>query len=982
LNNFSSNGGLANANAVIVEGLALDLAQMNSPSFVPPVDSTQEFRVQTNTFSAEFGRTSGAVVSMSIKSGTNQFHGTAYDFLRNTVLNANNFFQNRAGNARPALVQNQYGLSVGGPIKRDKTFFFVNWEDYRNRNGAPSITTVPTLLERQGNFSQTRNSAGNVILVADASTTRQLADGSYVRDLFPNNIVPSSRFSKVAANVASIYPVPNSQGNPITNVNNYSTVGGGGTDEHQIVNKIDHNLSSRWKLFGTYSRIWANQFNIDPLGYSVNLTRKATYARTHITAAATAVFSPGLIGEFHTGFARLDNPSVPYALGYDITQLGFPKALADATQIKSFPAFNVGGLVSVGSSGSAGLTLVDLNSWGQRASMTWVKSTHTIKFGADYRVEQLNQFQQNSFEPAFQFNNQMSAINPLKLDTNSGVPFASFLLGYMASASVAKSERLGNERKYLSLFVQDDWKVTRRLTLNIGTDYSLEFPITERYNRKMWFDPSVPLPISQAVGLPLTGGFRFADKNTRSPYDLYKKQFGPRVGVSFQLFPRTVIRSGYGLFWIPAATTEVTGDNRAPAWAINTLAVASLDGGVHPFNTLDNPYPQGILDPPGNKAGLNTLVGQNAAANQRNFHTGYMQQWNFDIQQEVGRGSVLEVLYAGSSGVGLPANWASQLNQLDDKYLSMGDALRQQVTNPFYGTVQAGPLSQPTVAQGQLLRPYPQFQTLYAEGMPLGHSTYHSLQMQFNHRMGLSVLSAAYTFSKAIGNTESRSDWLEGGAQGTSMGFLNNNNRRLDKSLAAADVPQRLVVSYTVEAPFGRGKRFLTNTGFANALVSGWQLSALYTAQSGTPIAVGTLTNLSGAYNDVTDVYGSYSSNSRPDNIGKSANLDGSAVSKLNQWFNTSVFRQSAPYTFGSAPRTLPDARWHGTNNIDLGFFKNNRFGRDGRFNLQFRGEAFNAANRVKFGIAGMFLGNQNFGVISSQANSPRQIQLALKLIY
>ena len=214
---------------------------------------------------------------------------------------------------------------------------------------------------------------------------------------FPETLFRPSRISTVASNVAPIWPLPNAQGNPITNVNNYSTVGGGGTNEHQVVSKLDHNLNARWKLFGTFSRIWARQFNIDPLGYKVNLTRQVTYARTHATAAATAVFSPGLIGEFRTGFARYDSPSVPYALGFDITTLGFPKALADATQIKSFPAFNVSGLVAVGSSASAGMTLVDLNSWGQRASMTWVKSAHTMKFGADYRIQQLNQFQQNSF---------------------------------------------------------------------------------------------------------------------------------------------------------------------------------------------------------------------------------------------------------------------------------------------------------------------------------------------------------------------------------------------------------------------------------------------------------------------------------------------------------------------------------------------------------------------------------------------------------
>jgi hypothetical protein len=302
-------------------------------------------------------------------------------------------------------------------------------------------------------------------------------------------------------------------------------------------------------------------------------------------------------------------------------------------------------------------------------------------------------------------------------------------------------------------------------------DYSLEFPITERYNRKMWFDPAIPLPISETVGIPLTGGFRFADDDIRSPYDLYNRQFGPRIGFAYQLLPRTVIRSGYGLFWIPAAITEVTGDNRAPAWAINTLAVPSQDGGITPYNTLDDPYPDGILDPPGSKAGLNTLIGQNAAANQRDFRSGYMQQWNFGIQQELAAGAVLEVLYAGSSGVGLPAQWASQMNQLADVHLSLGPALREQVRNPFFGVVQAGPLAQPTIARGQLLRPFPQFQTLYVEGMPLGHSTYHSFQLQFNRRFGTSLVSAAYTLSKAIGNTESRSDWLEGGAQGDEHGI-------------------------------------------------------------------------------------------------------------------------------------------------------------------------------------------------------------------
>ena len=982
LNNFSSNGGLANANSVMVEGLALDLAQMNAPSYVPPVDATQEFRVVTNSFSAENDRTAGAVVNFSIKSGTNQLHGSAYEFLRNKALDGNDFFQNRAGKTRPKFIENQYGGSFGGPIKKNKTFYFANFEEYRLRNGSPTLTSVPTDLQKKGNFSQTYNVNGNVVLVADPLTTRQLPDGSYTRSVFPGNIIPTNRFSTVASNVLKVYPQPNAVGNTLTNVNNFSTFAGGATNQHQIVGKLDHNLNEKWKLSASYAKVWGNVSNQDPLNYSTNLTSPNDNDREHATFAATATLTPSLFFEFHTGFARYVSNSIPYDAGFDITSLGLPKSLAQQTQFQGFPGFNVDGLVSVGGTSSSGVALNTLNSWEQRGSMTWIRGSHSMKFGVDFRVEQMNQFQSNSLQPAFNFTNQMTALNPQSLDINSGVPFASFLLGDVANASVATGQRLANERKYLAFFFQDDWKVTRKLTLNIGTDYSLEFPITERYNRKMWFDPTVALPISGAVGLPLHGGFEFANSSTRSPYDLYTKQWGPRFGFAYQLFSKTVIRGGYGLFWIPAAITEVTGDVRAPAWEINTPMVATLNNGLTPFNTLDNPYPNGVQSPPGNSQGLNTLVGQNAAANQRGFHTGYMQQWNFNIQQELWRGSVLSVAYAGSVGVGLPANWASQMNQLPDSYLSRGNALQTLVQNPFYGIVQTGTLAQSQIQQGQLLRPYPQFQTLYVEGDPLGHSNYNSFQLQYNHRIASSVIGLAYTVSKGLGDTESRSDWLEGGAQGSSMGFMDPNNRRLDRSLNVADTPQRLVLSYTVDLPFGPGKRMMNHAGMLSRIVSGWELNGIYTAQVGTPIAVYTSTNLTGTYNAVTDVYGSYSSNSRPNNNGQSANLSGSAVSRLNEWFNTSVFSQPAPFTYGNTGRTLPDVRMDNTNNLDFGAYKNNPFGRDNRFNLQFRSEFYNLANHPRFGVPGLIFGTSNFGVVSTQANNPRQIQFALKLIF
>ena len=438
----------------------------------------------------------------------------------------------------------------------------------------------------------------------------------------------------------------------------------------------------------------------------------------------------------------------------------------------------------------------------------------------------------------------MTAINPLRLDQNSGVPAGVFHAWLHGQRVCGKKPASGQHTEVPFVFIQDDWKATRKLTLNLGLEYGLEFPITERYNRKMWFDPTAELPISQAVGMPLRGGFRFADDNTRSPYDLFTKQFGPRIGLAYQLFPRTVIRSGYGLFWIPAALTEVTGDNRAPAWAINTLALASLDGGLTPYNTLDNPFPQGILEPPGSAAGLNTLIGQNAARNQRDFRSGYMQQWNFNIQQELARGAVLEVIYAGSVGTGLPAQWASQLNQLDDRYLTLGPALQELVPNPFFGTVQTGPLSQPTVQRGQLLPALPAISDAlrgrYAAGpfeLPFIPAAVQQAVRIFGRRRRL--------YDQQVDGQYGKQERLAGRrSSGHQYGLYGQQQPAARPFVVRWRCPAAAGRQLFARVPFGRGQRLLKSMGSLDLLVSGWQVSGLYTAQSGTPVAVGTLPTL------------------------------------------------------------------------------------------------------------------------------------------
>ncbi len=370
---FSFNGGIAGANPILVEGLALDILQMNLPSYVPPLDATQEFRAMTDTFSAEYGRSTGAVINFSVKSGTNQIHGSAYEYLRNTDLNANTFFANRTGTPRPQYIQNQYGGSFGGPIKKDKAFYFGNFEEYEVRQSSPALLSVPTSLQAQGNFSQTYTATGTVVAIADPLTSTLQPNGSYTRQVFPGNIIPASRRSTVATNVAQFYPAPNVPGT-ISGTNNYAGLTASRNNQQNAIGKFDYNVNQTWKVFGTYGRLWDQPITGNPWPASVNFTRAQTDDHEQATISATAVLSPQLVLELNSGFARVAEFGVPNSLGYDVTKLGFPQSFASSTQIQSFPAFNITGLTSIGSANSAGENVGAYNSWSERARFHGLKA--------------------------------------------------------------------------------------------------------------------------------------------------------------------------------------------------------------------------------------------------------------------------------------------------------------------------------------------------------------------------------------------------------------------------------------------------------------------------------------------------------------------------------------------------------------------------------------------------------------------------------
>ncbi len=451
------------------------------------------------------------------------------------------------------------------------------------------------------------------------------------------------------------------------------------------------------------------------------------------------------------------------------------------------------------------------------------------------------------------------------------------------------------------------------------------------------------------------------------------KQFSPRVGLAYQLAKNTIVRAGYGIFWLPNNVTWSLSPNNDSVNSISTPYTGSTNGGLTPANTISNPFPAGIIQPPGrNGAYQAQLVGQGITEALPGNPYGYAQQWNFDVQQQFGNGFLLDLAYAGSKGVHVPLS-SQNIDQVSDSYLSLGSQLSSQVANPYAGTITQGSLSGSTVAAAQLIRPYPQYTGVSVAGSGVGNSEYNSLQVKAQKRFshGGSLL-VAYTWSKLISDTESVTTWLESGTVGNTI--QDANNLRLERSLGSFDVPHRLVVSYVLDIPVGKGRKYLSGANkWVDGAVGGWGVEGVSTFQSGFPLAFVTSQNLNGVIG---------ASGQRPNYVsGCNQNVNGSAQSRIAGWFNTGCFQQPAAFTYGTLSRTDPSLRADGVANYDFSAFKNFNFG-ESRAHLQFRAEFFNLFNRVQFGPPNTTLGNTSFGVVNSQINNPRLVQFALRLAF
>ncbi len=953
-------GGTPMGNGFLVDGISNEkMTDYSAMSFLA-ADATQELRVETNAMSAEFGRTNGGIISMISKSGGNEFHGSLFEFLHNDKLNANEFFANRSGQKRPTLKTNQFGATLGGPVLRNKLFFFANYEGYRQRQASQETITSPTLLERSGDFSKTFAANGTPITIYDTATNRPdpANPGAYIRDAFPGNRIPANRINGIATKVLNYYPVPNLPGLPITGAQNLFLTAGVPIDKDDWGIRTDYNLSATRRLSGRYSHSgidwgFANFFNnvADVGGQHILIPRHSTFIQY------TDALSPTLLLDAKVGVNRENENQVAPGAGFDVASLGFPAAYRNALQKgrglgTGFPTISIADATTFGFPDTTG----NPSTTGSGSvAITRVAGRQTLKTGFEQRLYRRSDWGTSAGSGAFSFTRGFTqGPNPLVASANSGYGLASFLLGLPSAGNAFYTTDTSVSEHYSALFVQDDWKVTTRLTLNLGLRWEYESPVQERYNVFPNFDPSLNNPL-KVPGLPLQGGYVFPGSNgvPRGLTAESWKNFGPRVGFAYQATSKMVLRGGYGILYIP--TFGPGGTASGAGFSVNTQMVSSLDGGLTPYNDLSNPFPNGLTLPSGNALGALTGVGGPVIGQLRNTHRGSSQQWNLTLQYQPWNNWLLEGAWVANHGTRLIMN-GRQLNILSDANLALGSQLLDQVPNPFYKLIASGPLSAPTVARRQLLLPFPEFTTVNGGSAYLGDSIYHAFTFKAEKRFsaGFSVLGA-FTASKLIDTLQGTG--RPGATPGT--GVQNWNNLRGERSKSYQDVPTRLVLTALWELPFRSGNTFV------NSAIRGWQINAINTFEGGRPIALAASIPSGG---------------NRPNAVPGVS--DKVAEPTLAKWFNTAAFSQPAAFTYGNVSRTLPDVLSDAMFNLDVSLFRNVRLGE--RSSLQIRAEAFNVSNTPTFDIPGRTLGSATFGVVTATAFNPqpRQVQFGLRLVF
>jgi len=975
---YSFNGGLESTSDFQQDGISIlnqsDIPGIMGLTMLPSVDAVDEMRVQTNSYSASYGRSGGGITTMVTKSGTNAIHGTAFDFLRNNGLNANSFFANRSGSKIAPLHENQFGGSLGGPIIKNRTFVFGVYEQNINNAGAFGLFTVPTAAERNGDFSGALNAKGQLKIISDPfSTAPDLNNpGQFIRTPFSGNVIPTSMLNSVGKAAAGYWPAANLPGL----ANNLNKTAVSANPLKQITTKVDHNLSTNKRAFIRYAYLYnvagsPNFFgNLADNGFGPMTvhSQNAAIGYTQTLGAASVL-------EVRLGVNRFNALRPSNGLGFKLSTLGLPNDVQQYLEqgdVDEFPGIGVQGYTLLGNQSGPYYESHELD-YIFSATLLRVIGKHTLTAGAEHRDYFLNFFQTNPL--LMNFGADMTqGPNPRTVSATAGDAVASMLLGAGDSGSATYYARTANGNHYWGQFLQDDIKWSRKLTMNVGVRIEEETGTTERYNRMAAISTSVLNPVSSQLTNPFTGqtpwnlygGYVFAgggnDSLGRHAIRPVEFKPSPRLGVAYSLDEKTVIRTAYGLYYgVPYAGATRAFTSGAFQSSTPWVTTVGADG-IHPGALMSNPFASGYVYPPGSSLGLLSTIGLDLnSADPGTLKTLYNQQWNFSIQRSLAATTMLQVAYVGNKGTHL-AWGGGNLNMLPPSQVAtLGNQLLTQVTNPFYGIVPSGTLAQPKVQYSQLLRPFPLWGNVVQNGTGIGNSEYEALQISFNKRFtdGVSLITG-YTWAKLMTDV-SDGTWSSPGSVRSIYCI------RCEHSNSAYDIPQRLTLSAVGELPVGKGKMIGKNWNRAvNGVFGGWQANGIMTLAAGYPLVFGTASNNSYTYGG-----------QHPDVVGNPVLSSGKSI---YQWFNTSAFAQPANFSSGNLSRTYTGVRTAWLRNLDFSLFKN--FTITERIKLQFRAETFNLTNTPVFSAPGTTVNGVNFGVVTGQSNPPRNVQLALKILF
>jgi hypothetical protein len=973
-NSLRIGGGLSAGQSMMLDGAEAISERRNDSGFQSvSTDAIQEFRVISNAFSAEYGRLSNGVINFTTKSGTNQLHASAFEYFRNDKLNARQFFSP----TRAIVRENDFGVTAGGPVVvpkiyngHDKAFFFFSLEKDFFRQGSPSgFSTVPTTAFRNGDFSQFTDSAGRVVPIFDPNST-QVVNGQITRQRFSNNIIPASQISPISQTVLKYIPTPTLPG--ITN--NINTIGNPGSNPYVWSIKGDYNLTPNSRLSGLFSKQYFGGPDqtgpiTGPLGNNFNSAGTNKFYRL----SHDQVITPTLLN--HVTFGWNDRNVIEYfskryedipASDRAILQLKGVPTLNPTSNITPPSAYNIGS--GYGEYGFWINTLSPSRTANVNEQMTWTKSSHTLKFGFEFLRADYARLDCNGCTGEADFSNNTTGLPGATNQT--GAAFASFLLGLPASGNYNTPGNFSFGESYYAWFIQDDWKISRKLTLNLGLRYEIPFPKTETQSRVSNLCLYCPNPA--AGNIP--GALQFAGNGagrTGQPsfYDVRKNAWGPRLGFAYEAARGLVIRAGGGIFYV--AQREGGNADRAEQGFRANVSSTSPDSGYTPAFTLASglPPPPTLpnLDPGQNIFGTVPFAARYAG------YAPKMGDWNFTIEKGIGRSSVVRASYQGTAGISLLSN-REILNQVNPRYLSLGNTLFSpigQVTGiqkPWAGFPDSRSVS-------QALRPFPQYTGFDhdVDADTTGHSTYHALSISAEHRYTAGLwFSASYTFSKLISNVQGENPALGTFIANGDIGTQNAYDRNADKAISNQDVPHHVVLAYSYELPIGKGKRVLGNArAFTQAALGGWKLSGIQNYQSGYPLRVTSNLNI-----------GLSSGQERANYVGgPMLNPNYHGDPNATPYINPAAFQRPATFTFGNSGLNLPGLRSPALLEEDITLGKDFPLFREGQ-RLEFKASAFNIGNRVQFGGIDTTIEDANFGKISNIANRAREIQLSLRAVF